>query len=171
MNKIVITYSFTGNNGKLAKALADRLNAEIIIVQEKNKRSVLTILLDTVFNRTPKIDNIGQHLDQGDQLIFVAPVWFGKIASPLRPVFSFLKNKTIPYVFISLSAGADGINPNLEKEASKRTGKAPLKTINLLIRNLLPAEPKPSRQMLDAYRLTDQDTEFLVEKLLNEFKN
>lgn len=169
MNTIVISYSFTGNNGKLAKALADRLNADLLIVKEKNNRAVLTILLDTVFNRTPKVEDITQHLVQADQLIFVAPVWFGKIASPLRPVFAFLKNKTIPYVFISLSAGADGINPNLEKEAFRRTGKAPLKTINLLIRDLLPAEPKPSRQILDAYRLTDQHTELLVEKLLNDF--
>jgi hypothetical protein len=50
------------------------------------------------------------------------------------------------YSFISLSGGADGVNVGIEHELVKRLGKKPVKVDNPLIINLLPSEPRPTRQ-------------------------
>ncbi|MFB6341938.1 flavodoxin family protein [Saccharicrinis sp. FJH62] len=168
MKTLIISYSFTGNNGKLAKKIARGLNADLIVVEEKKKRTVMTILFDVLFNRIPSIDEPEKSMDMYEDLIFVAPVWFGKIATPFRALFMDLKGKSKSYSFISLSAGANGKNTDLEKELIERTGSMPKMVINPLISEILPANPKPGRKQLEAYRLTDSDADGLVKGVLNE---
>jgi hypothetical protein len=170
MKTSIVYCSFTGNNAKLAKAIAQKLNADCIEVNETRKRTVFTIVLDVFFNRTPKIQNIENQLDQYDYLIFVAPVWFGKIGTPLRAVFQYIKGENKTISLVSLSAGADGINPGLESEIAKRTGTAPKVVINQLIIDLLPADPKPNRKMLDEYKISDDEAEMLAEKIIRQIQ-
>ena len=54
MKTLVISYSFTGNNGKLANKLAQSIYADYSVLKENNRRTIFTILLDVIFNRTPK---------------------------------------------------------------------------------------------------------------------
>ena len=155
MKTLVISYSFTGNNGKLANKLAQSIYADYSVLKENNRRTIFTILLDVIFNRTPKIIELENHINQYEHLIFVAPIWFGKIATPLRALFKELNGKTNNYSLITLSAGYDGKNPNLEKELIKRTGLEPIAVLNPIISEILPSNPKPSRKKLEAYRLSD----------------
>lgn len=168
MKTLIISYSFTGNNGKLAKKIAQTLNADFSVLEEKKNRTVLTILFDVLFNRTPSVKELEKQFELYENLIFVAPVWFGKIATPLRALFKDLNGKIENYSLITLSAGADGKNPNLKEELIKRTGLVPKIVINPLISEILPANPKPSRKQLDAYRLSDTDADDLVKRLLSE---
>lgn len=170
MKTLVVCYSFTGNNGRLASALASTLNADLEELQESKKRNVLTILLDVLFNRTPKIQKPQKQLENYDHLIFVAPVWFGKIATPLRSVFQNLKDKAANISLIALSAGTHGVNPNLEKEIKQRTGIAPKTVINPLVTELLPSTPKPSPKDVDAYRITANDAHTVTERIVSQLK-
>ncbi len=168
MKTLIISYSFTGNNGKLAQKIAQHLNADFSVLSEKKKRTVFTILFDVLFNRIPSIEETEKQIDQYEHLIFVAPVWFGKIATPLRALFNDLKGKTEKFSLVSLSAGADGKNPNLEKELINRTGLIPRAILNPLISELLPANPKPSRKQLDAFRLSDAEADDLANKVITQ---
>jgi hypothetical protein len=168
MKTLIIFYSFTGNNATLAKAIARKLDADCIELKEIQKRTVFTIVLDVFFNRTPKIQNIENQFDQYEYLIFVAPVWFGKIRTPLRAVFQHMKGKNKKLSFVSISAGADGINPGLESEITKRTGSAPKIVINQLIRDLLPADSKPNRKLVDEYKISEEEAEMMANNVFNQ---
>ncbi len=167
MKTLVIYYSFTGNNSKLAQKIAMSINADIKEIKEKKNRTILTILLDVLFNRIPTIKDFDIQFELYENLIFVAPVWFGKIATPLRALFKELNVKIEVYSFVSISAGTNGEkNSNLEKELMQRTGLMPKAVINPLISEILTANPKPSRKQLDAYRLSDTDAHDLVKRVL-----
>jgi len=144
------------------------LQADYIELKERRKRRVLTILLDMVFNRTPKINDIRKQLENYDYLLLVAPVWFGKIGTPLRTVFQTIKNTNKQISLTTLSAGADGINPNLEKEIIKRAGIKPKTVINLLISDLLPKNPKPNFKVLDNYKISEIKADTIVDKIINQ---
>ncbi len=165
MKTLLIVYSFRGNNKKLAQALANGLNAEMIEIKEKKNRNVLTILLDVVFNRVPEIFELEKQPEDYEHLFFVAPVWFGKIASPLRSVFSTIKDKEITISLVSISAGNHGVNSNLSKELKQRTGLSPKWILNPLITSFFPSTQKPKASDLDQFRLSD----IQAEKLANEF--
>lgn len=168
MNSIIIYYSFTGNNAKLAKTISYKLPADCIELKEIRKRTIFTIILDVAFNRTPKIHNLEKQIENYEHVIFIAPVWLGKVATPLRLVFQNIKGKNIKVSLICMSAGADGINPNLEDEIIRRCGIKPDKVFNPLISELLPNNPKPSRKMLDNYKISDTEAETLVNKIINQ---
>jgi len=170
MKTSIVYYSFTGNNAKLANAIARKLNADCIELKETRKRTVFTIVLDVFFNRTPKIQNIENQLDQYEYLIFVAPVWFGNIGTPMRSVFQYIKGKNKIISLVSLSAGADGINPGLESEITKRTNTIPKVVINQLISYLLPTNPKQNRKLLDEYKISGEEADVMAEKILNQLK-
>ncbi len=168
MKTLIISYSFTGNNGKLSNIIAERINADFVEIKEKRKRTILTILLDVIFNRTPKIQKSEKIFEEYEHLLFIAPIWFGKIASPLRTLFEDLKNTNKKFSFISLSSGADGVNPDLEKELIQRTGIKPKTVINPLIREILPTNPKPSRKEINTYKISEDEADDVVKKIITE---
>ena len=126
MKKLIISYSFSGNNALLANILAATASADYPEIRELKKRNVFTIVLDTVLNRTPKIQPLQTNFEEYDHIIFVAPIWFGKIATPFRQVFRQCRDQLTRYSFISLSGGANGTPPRVEKELKHQLGKSPL---------------------------------------------
>lgn len=170
MNTIVLSYSYTGNNRLLAAGVAQQLGARHIQIVEDRTRSELTIMLDMMFNRTPAVQPSPDILDGYDRVVFVAPVWMGKIASPIRPYLRRLKQYPAGYAFLSISGGADGPNPKLESELISRTGTKPEILRNLHIADLLPADPKPTRTITSAYRLNDREVAALTDKMMMTLK-
>jgi len=171
MRVTVISYSLTGNNEALATSIAAEFAAEHIKISESKPRTMGTIILDILFNRTPHVNPIIDKVEDNDLVIFVGPVWMGHVATPLRAYFRHLKGRPGQYAFISISGGADGANPKLAGELNKRVGKAPAALIDLHIADLLPSDPKPDRKDTSAYRLNERDVKSLtntVAKTLRE---
>lgn len=166
MKITVISYSLTGNNEALAASIASEISAEHIRITESKSRTNVTIALDMLFNRTPKVNSIVNNVEDNDLVIFVGPVWMGHVASPLRAYFKHLKTNLNQYAFVSISGGADGENPKLAGELIKRVGKEPVALIDLHIADLLPSDPKPTREITSAYRLNDEDVRNLTNKIV-----
>jgi flavodoxin len=162
MKTLVACYSFTGNNSKLAEGIAKKFDADYWEVKEVRKRTIFTILFDLVLNRYPAILKPNYKLPEYEQILLIAPVWFGKIASPIRTIFRQYKDQIKSYTVISLSAGFEGTQTDIEKELVKLSGIRPKTVLNLLINDLLPDNPKPSRKTLDRYRLKQEDVVALV---------
>jgi len=162
MKILLVSYSMTGNNETLANGIADELAADRLRITEPGSRTVGKIAFDVMLNRTPKIDQNIDGIENNDLVVFVGPVWMGKAASPLRPCLNHLKGKVCDYAFISISGGADGPNPSLEDDLTKRVGKAPKAVIDLHIADLLPSDPKPQRKDTMKYRLNEPDTKDLT---------
>jgi len=170
MKIIIISYSLTGNNEALASSMAAELGAEHIRISEAKPRTYFTITLDMLFNRTPKVNPIADKVEDNDLVIFVGPVWMGQVAAPLRAYFKHLKGRLDQYAFVSISGGADGPNPKLAGELKKRVGKEPTAVIDLHIADLLPSDPKPTREDTSAYRLNDEDVRSLTDKIVKTLK-
>lgn len=162
MKTIVISYSLTGNNQDLAASLAAILGAEHVRITEPKRRTTTTIVLDTMFRRTPKILMPVEQAEQYDLVVFVGPVWLGQMATPFRASFKQLGSEIDRYAFISVSGGADGANPKLAEELEQRLGKEPVCLLDLHIADLLPPEPAPTRDDTMAYRITEQDVKRLT---------
>ncbi|MFZ2455709.1 MAG: hypothetical protein WAX07_04470 [Candidatus Altiarchaeia archaeon] len=165
MKNAVISYSFTGNNEALAGSVAKEFAAEHIKITEPKTRTMATIVLDVLFNRTPKVQPAPGILEKYDMILFFGPVWMGQAASPLRTYLKYLKTNPRRYAFISISGGADGANPKLAGELTKRTGKEPVAVIDLHIADLLPSGQKPARKDTSAYRLNDKDLRSLTDTI------
>ena len=169
MKKTVISYSLTGNNDLLASSIASGISADHIRVTEEGVRNMGKIAFDMLFGRTPKvnlssgIDNLGED----DFVIFVGPVWMGVTASPFRFCYKNLKKKISRYAFVSISGGADGPNPKLESELTKRMGRKPVQVIDLHIADLLPSDPRPTREDTSSFRLTGNDAHSLAGQIAN----
>ena len=166
MKAMVLSYSFTGNHRALAASLVATLGAEHAEITEPKPRTMGTIVLDTMFNRTPKIVMPVENIEEYDWVLFVGPVWMGRIASPFRACFKQLGQKVQKYAFISISGGADGPNPKLAGELKERLGKEPACLIDLHIADLLPSEPKPTRDDTMAYRITETDVKHLTDRIV-----
>ncbi|MEN6338613.1 MAG: hypothetical protein ABFD03_00655 [Clostridiaceae bacterium] len=163
MNIAVVVYSLTGNNAKLAKGVSKSLGAAYIEIQPEKPVSNGTIFKTLLFGGVPKSTPEPAALASYDKLVFVAPVWMGMAAFPLRPYLSAFGKTKKPYGFLSVSGGADGGNPKIKRDLYKRVGYAPVILLDQNIRSLLPAEPAPTREMTSAYRLTEADLSKLTQ--------
>ncbi|HWT76427.1 MAG TPA: hypothetical protein VN258_17145 [Mobilitalea sp.] len=167
----VVSYSLTGNNGKLADAVAEALPAEHVTILETKPRKTGTIMLDMILNRTPQVQPLPSELEQYERILFVAPVWMGMAASPLRPYLKYLKEHPKPYAFASISGGAMNTNPKLAEDLVKRAGTKPTAFIDLHIADLLPTEPKPTMKDTSNYRLKDAEISKLTGIIAASVKN
>jgi hypothetical protein len=176
MKTVIMSYSFTGNNEALAKRIAEELKVEHIRITETKKRTYGTIGADFVFGRTPQTEPKSQVMSAYDLIIFVAPVWMGQPAFPIRPYLKQLKKHPQKYAYVSISGGGMNNNAGLPSALKRRTGVEAVIVVDLHIADLLPSEPKPTARDINTYRLTAQDIEnltrravaMLKEKLLKE---
>lgn len=157
MKIALVSYSLTGNNARYAEHLARTLSAERLPVRTRKPVTYGTITLDMILNRKPEIDLASDAFSSYDLVLFVGPVWLGKVAFPFRRCFDMLKKNGRRYAFLSVSGGADGNNPYLTDELKQRAGAAPAFVLDQHIRELLPPEPAPTREQTSAYHVTDAD--------------
>lgn len=170
MKTIIISYSLSGNNENLAKSLVKALAAEHIRITEAKPRTMGKIIFDMLFNRTPKIQMPEVKPEQANLVLFVGPVWMGKVASPFRACFKRIASKVATYAFVSISGGALGPNPKLAAELKTRLGKEPVTVIDLHIADLLPSEPKPTLKDTSAYQVNEKDIKYLTGKVGDALK-
>lgn len=170
MRSIIFSYSVTGNNDRLALSMAKALDAKHIKVEDKSKRSILTIILDIIFKRIPKIKDFEYELHRDDKIIFVGPVWMGQTSTPFRKIYEKISTLSNKYAFVTISGGALGKNLKVKDELESRVGRSPYKFIEFLIADIIDSE-KPTMKQTSAYRLKDEESKkFALEaiKQLND---
>jgi flavodoxin len=154
MKNLIVYYSFTRNNEKLAKHLQEQLNCDIAEIETVKKRNGFSILLDLVFKRIPKIKPIQPHLPDYDHLIFISPVWAGKIATPLKSFLMSEKERIKAYSFITICGGG---NPkqkqSIEGGLALATQKKPLNVVELWISDLQAADKKDTMKNTTGFRI------------------
>lgn len=80
MKILAISYSLTGNNEALAKSVARELAAEHLKITEPKSRTIGSIVIDMIFNRTPQVQPMPDRLGHYDLILFFAPIWMGQVA-------------------------------------------------------------------------------------------
>ena len=170
MNINVISYSLSGNNRALAESVASGLGARHTDIKDIKTRTIGTTVADLLFGRTPKVEPGSVSVETDGAVVFVGPIWIGSIATPLRTFFKQMKNKVKKYAFVSISGGADGPNPKISAELKKRMGKDAAAVLDYHIADLLPSDPKPTRDDTSKYKVTDADIKDLSGKIVSSLK-
>jgi hypothetical protein len=164
MKIAVMSYSLTGNNQALAENIAKEIAAEHIKITGVKQQTMGSIVIDIILKRTPLVQPLPSKVDNYDLVLLIGPVWMGQVATPLRGYLNYLRTSPCKYAFITVSGGADGLNPKLEEELIKRARKEPIALIDLHIADLLPSKSDAVRKETSAYRLNKEDINNLTHK-------
>jgi flavodoxin len=158
MKNLIVYYSFTSNNEKVAEYLRNQLSCDIARIETVKKRTGFSILPDLVFNRKPAVKNIRHYLWNYEHVIFIAPIWAGKIATPLKSFLVREKENIKSYSFLTLCGGG---NPkqkqNIENQLLSIVDKKPVSHIELWVNDLLNAEKKNTIKNKTGFKIEDGD--------------
>jgi flavodoxin len=154
MKTLIVYYSFTQNNEKLALHLREVLNCDLVKIETLKKRTGFSILFDLMFNRESAIKTVPYYLRDYDHVIFIAPIWAGRIAMPLKTFILNEKANIKQYSFVTLCGGrSDTQKSKIQNQLKEMTGKAPEKVTELWVSNLLPNGKKDSVKNVSGYRI------------------
>lgn len=157
MKAVIVYYSYSGNNVALAKELRLRFGCDIVKIEEKKKRTGFTIMLDLLFKREPKIHDTGILLKDYNPVIFIAPIWDAKIATPLRSYLRKERRNINNYAFITVCGGRPRQKEKITNELYQLTGKMPIVVSELSVNDLLADDLKNQVKFISAYRVKDED--------------
>ena len=167
MKNLIVYYSFTKNNEKLAFYLRSRLNCDTVKIETVKRRTGFSIFFDLVFNRIPEIKQVRYYLRDYDHIIFIAPIWASKIAMPLKSYLMDQKSNIKNYSFISVCGGRPGQKEKIFKELSRVIGKQPLRVDELSINDLIHAKDETIK-VKSSYKITPNDF-VMFEKEVGKF--
>lgn len=166
MNTLVAYYSYTRNNEVLAQELQRRTGGDLYRIEEEKKRTGFTILVDLALNRKPRVSSPVVPLDHYDQVIFLAPIWASKIATPLKAFLLNEKNKITRYAFLTLCGGGlERQKGKIEKQLTSIVGHAPVAVEELWVNDILPEEQKNIAKYATSFRLQQKDLEAYDDKI------
>ncbi len=123
MNGVIVYYSMSGNNKKLAHAVSEKTGLKAVEITETDKRTIPRIFGDIILGRRPETQPSPEVLDGCDKIILCAPVWAGTVASPLRGYLKYINKKGMSFSFLTVSGAPS--NKGLSKEFKKRAGRSP----------------------------------------------
>jgi hypothetical protein len=163
MKTLIAYYSHGGNNELLAYRLQKELACDILEVEPVGKRTGFSIFLDIAFSRTPRIKSCPVSLSSYDLLIFIGPVWAGKVPGPLKSFMVRERSHIENYAFISLCGG--GLKEQaakLRNELASIIGHDPELVKELWVVDLPLRDLKASPKMISGYRVTPEDVNHFV---------
>lgn len=166
MRILIIYYSFSGNNEKLALLLREKLSADLFKIQESKKRNKFSILFDLLFNRVSKIyDNNTINFDNYEKIILVSPIWGKKIASPMKSFLVKNNNRFKNFHLITVCNGERQQKELIENELQSIIGLKPNSVCELWINNLLPENKRNKVKHTFNFIIKEDDFSFYKNKL------
>jgi len=158
MKTLIVYYSFTHNNEVLAQELQKQLECDLLKIEDLKKRKGFSIFLDLLFNRKPAIKFDPVTLTDYDRIIFIAPIWAGKIAMPLKTFLTNERAKITHYSFITLCGGGNKNQHNkITQELTSILHASPDAVTELWIHDLLKENQKNSPGSVTNYKITNGD--------------
>jgi hypothetical protein len=137
MKTAIICYSYSHNNLVLAGEILSRTGGTLFIIEETKSRSKFTIMFDLIFNRVPKIKDYPHLSERFDHCILIAPIWGGRIASPLRAFILKAGSRIPSYSFITVCGGAPNQKKKIVDELAGLLHKEPLMVTELSLSEYL----------------------------------
>jgi len=133
MKTLVIYYSLSGNTLKVAEAIANALEADVIRLKDRRSRTGLFGILRTIyqvlFSRPAKIRFASTDPYQYDLLILGAPVWIMKLAPPMRSYILKEKDRFKKVAFFCTEGSSGG--SSAFKTMQRLCEKQPVATLEM----------------------------------------
>ena len=165
MKTLIAYYSFTGNNEALVDQLQKRLSCDVLRIEEEKKRTNISILLDLIFKRRPRLKKYDPEISAYDNIILVAPIWAGKIGSPMLSFLRREKNNIRYYAFITLCGGVTGQKEKIRHFLESNMNTAPITVEELWVNDLLTPEKRDQIKFTTPYRIKPEDWAILNPKI------
>jgi len=137
MKTIVVVYSRSKNNLLLAQEIQVRLQCNLHVITEVKPRSGFSVLLEPLLPTKTELVKADISLTPYEQVIFVAPVWWKKVASPMRVFMEQHKEEVKRYGFITMCNGVVGQREMLEAELTTLLGREPVAVTELWVGSLV----------------------------------
>lgn len=170
MKLAVVYYSLSGNNERFARDVSQALDAPSIEIKPRKPVKNSTIFWNLVSGSAPKCAPEPRTLANCDKLLFIAPVWMGMVAFPLRPYLRAARELNKPFAFLTIDGGSEKGNPTLERDLLKRAGCEPEFMLEQQIYTLIPPDKAADYSASNPYRITDADERSLVETAIFTLK-
>lgn len=147
-NILVVYFSATGVNAKLATGLAKRLNADVYEIQPKEPYTEKDLnwvnplsrtMKEYVSKKEPEIKGKVENMEQYDTLIIGAPIWFFKapnIVNRFMKEYDFT-GKKIGLFVTSHKAGVEKAEEALQKICPKANWKKGILANNKTVDDLM----------------------------------
>lgn len=160
MTVSIVYFSQTGNNELLANHLAHRLQCGAVRITEKRRRTPFKTVVELLLSRLPSIEVPDQPFDVYDHLVLVAPVWAGRLASPMSAFIEQKRSEIRDYSFITL-CGYERARQGetLQAELSRRVGRPPRASCELYVSDLVPPEHRQRVRYVTPYRVREAELE------------
>ncbi|MGV9142160.1 MAG: flavodoxin family protein [Promethearchaeota archaeon] len=117
MNVLVSYYTRTGNTKKVAKLIADELNADIEEIIDKTKRSGIIGWLKSAYHatreKTTEIEDVEKDPSKFDLIILGTPNWNTRMSPAIRTYIMNYKEE-FKDIAVFCSAGGRGVEHVLE---------------------------------------------------------
>jgi flavodoxin len=131
---LVVFYSRTGSNRKLALSLKKKLRAEYEeIVEEKERAGKIGFFycgLDTLLNRGAKIRKPKEDPSDYNLAVLVTPIWVGRMPPAVRAYLAQNREKFKNLALLSVSKSGT-MNPEAVSDFERHSGKKPVCTLLL----------------------------------------
>ncbi|MHA1753903.1 MAG: flavodoxin family protein [Candidatus Odinarchaeia archaeon] len=132
MKRLIVYYSRTGNNERLAALLNEKIEANVEkLIDLKNRRGILGFLragFDGTFKRTTKIGEVKFNPGEFDLVIFGFPVWNGRLPSAIRTYLRKFKGSFKTVACFSCNKGGP---KGVFKDFMEEIGLEPVATLNI----------------------------------------
>jgi hypothetical protein len=157
MKTLIVYYSYTANNEKLAHFIRQLLDCDILRIEDLRPRSAVTILFDVIFHRHSAIKPYACTLKDYDRVILVAPIWDARIASPMATFLRKEKDNISHYSFVTLCGGRADQVVKVRRQLMGLAGKSPADVLELCVNDLLPPEKKNKIRYVTPYRVNESE--------------
>jgi flavodoxin len=112
MKTLVVYYSLSGNTQKVAEAIANRFEADVIRLEDRRSRTglfgMLRTIYQTLFSRPGKIRNPRIDPYEYDLLILGSPIWLMKLIPPIRSYILKEKDRFNKVAFFCTEGSSGG---------------------------------------------------------------
>lgn len=157
MSTLIVYFSFLGNNKLMAENMAKNINADLKAITEPKKRTAFTILLDMIFNRTPKINPLTIDWDFYDHVILMSPIWNMRLAHPMKSFIQKERKHFPNYSFASVCGGREGQENSLCRQLTRLVGIPPIAITQFEINSLVAAKKIQKPENVSNHRISTEE--------------
>jgi flavodoxin len=130
MNDLVVFYSLTGNHKKAAEIVSKMLQCNSVEIEETFKRSKAGLFkyilngFEAATKKTSEIKSVNEDFLSYERVVFLTPVWAGKLPPPSLAFLDKYKDKIKKIVVIAISGRGNG-NRSFGKDVEETLERKP----------------------------------------------
>lgn len=159
MDALVAFYSRTGNNRLLAERLAGGLRCPLCPILPRWRLTTLAMAWSIFRHSLPKLQPRTLSAAGFAHVVLVAPLWAGRIATPMKSYVEQEGRSFRHYSFATLSGGYELASQveAITQELSSLTGGLPQQVLELRVSDLLEGSARRQIRVVSRYRVKESE--------------